>query len=332
MSICQDQGVAGPLPEGVAVLRSLLLPPYVVAIFDLTAKMTTGPLAGIAVSATIAIVVGALLTAPLHPVIVNAVFLVSVGTAMLMYSLLMNISMIELPLFLWRIVFNSQSSRYLLLLFWSFNVLASISFGVFVTVRGSSTTIHRKFFHLTSSLIFLSGLFFDRDFIWLSGWLMLCIFVIIETFRFFEVPPWEETLNNFLLVFKDEQDSMLLLTPIYLLLGIWIPLFLSPNDKYVHLFHLAGVASVGVGDSIAAIIGSTYGTTRWPRTRKTVEGSVAMAGSIAVFLIVARFFCSPPYPSYPRILFTSLILAAIEAFTVKIDNIALPIVGYLLLQ
>ncbi|VDM79355.1 unnamed protein product [Strongylus vulgaris] len=119
---------------------------------------------------------------------------------------------------------------YILLAFWSLNVLASICFGVFVTFQGTSSTIHRKFFHVTSSLIFISGLFFDRDFIWLSGWLMFCIFIIIEL------------------------DS-----------GIFLPLFLSPNDKSPHLYHLAGVAAVGVGDSVAAIVGSTYGTTRWPR-------------------------------------------------------------------
>ncbi|KIH63675.1 phosphatidate cytidylyltransferase [Ancylostoma duodenale] len=198
-----------------------------------------GPLAEIAVAATVAIVVGALLTAPLHPAVVNVVLLVSVGTAMVLYSLIV--------------------------------------------------------------------------------------------LRFFEVPPWKDPLNSFLLVFKDEQDFAVILTPIYLLLGIFLPLFLSPNDE-PHLYHLAGVAAVGVGDSVAAIYGSLYGTTKWPRSKKTVEGSAAMAGSIVVFLALARPFCAAPVPSYLVIIFTALILAAIEAFTVRIDNIALPVVGYLLLH
>ncbi|EPB72558.1 phosphatidate cytidylyltransferase [Ancylostoma ceylanicum] len=163
--------------------------------------------------------------------------------------------------------------------------------------------LSRKFFHLTVSLIFLSGLFFDRDFIWLSGWLMLCIFVILEV----------HTL------------SLCIIT------GIFLPLFLSPNEE-PHLYHLAGVAAVGVGDSVAAIYGSLYGATKWPRGKKTVEGSAAMAASIVVFLVAARPLCSAPVPSYLAIIFAALILAAIEAFTVRIDNIALPIVGYLLLH
>ncbi|KAL6726275.1 hypothetical protein Aduo_008263 [Ancylostoma duodenale] len=290
-----------------------------------------GPLAEIAVAATVAIVVGALLTAPLHPAVVNVVLLVSIGTAMVLYSLIVGISVSELPAFLWNIVFTSDRSRYFLLLFWSANVLASICFGFYVTMQNKSSTRHRKFFHLTVSLIFVSGLFFDRDFIWLSGWLMVCIFVILEVLRFFEVPPWKDPLNSFLLVFKDEQDFAVILTPIYLLLGIFLPLFLSPNDE-PHLYHLAGVAAVGVGDSVAAIYGSLYGTTKWPRSKKTVEGSAAMAGSIVVFLALARPFCAAPVPSYLVIIFTALILAAIEAFTVRIDNIALPVVGYLLLH
>ncbi|KAK6049758.1 phosphatidate cytidylyltransferase [Cooperia oncophora] len=281
-----------------------------------------GPLAEIAVGATIAIVIiSTILSYGAHPVVINAVILVTVGVAMMLYSLLMDLNLLELPMFLWRIVFDSTNSRMLLLLFWTFNVIASVGFGVFVSTSGQSSTIHRKFFHVTVSLIYLSGLFFDRDFVWLSGWFSFL----------YKVPPWEEQLNNFLLVFKDEQDSAVLLTPIFLLFGVFLPLFLSPNDKSPNLYHLAGVASVGVGDSMAAIIGSKFGTTKWPRRNKTVEGSMAMAVSITVFLIVARQFCVFRASSYVVIVFVSLILAALEALIENVDNIILPIVGYLLL-
>ncbi|KAK5982491.1 Phosphatidate cytidylyltransferase [Trichostrongylus colubriformis] len=291
-----------------------------------------GPLAEVAVGATAAIVViSSVLSYVNQPAIINAVVLVTIGAAMTLYSFLVKVSLLELPMFLWRIVFDSTNSRVILLLFWILNVVASIAFGIFVSSTGMSSTVHRKFFHLTVSLIYVSGLFFDRDFVWLSGWLMICIFVIIEVLRFLEVPPWAEHLNNFLLVFKDEQDSAILLTPIFLITGVFLPLFLSPNDKSPNLYHLAGVASVGVGDSMAAIIGSKFGKTKWPRRNKTVEGSVAMAVSIAVFLVLARPFCVFRASSYLVIAFVSLVLAGIEAFTDNIDNIILPIVGYLLL-
>uniref|UniRef100_A0A7I4Y8R3 dolichol kinase n=1 Tax=Haemonchus contortus TaxID=6289 RepID=A0A7I4Y8R3_HAECO len=295
-------------------------------------KAVYGPLAEIAVGGTAVIVVSSMLLSKAgQPTMINAVVLVVVCLAMALYSILMNLSLLELPFFLWGIVFDSTNSRLFLLLFWSLNVAASIAFGVFVSTTGQSSTMHRKFFHLTVSLIYVSGLFFDRDFIWLSGWLMICIFVIIEVFRFFKVPPWKEQLNDFLLVFKDEQDSAVLLTPIFLLFGVFLPLFLSPNSKSPNLYHLAGVAAVGVGDSVAAIIGSKFGITRWPRRKKTVEGSLAMTVAIAMFLTMARPFCVFHASSCLLIVFVSLVLAAIEAFTENVDNIILPIVGYLLL-
>ncbi|PIO62713.1 phosphatidate cytidylyltransferase [Teladorsagia circumcincta] len=155
--------------------------------------------------------------------------------------------------------------------------------------------------------------------------------VVSQVLRFFEVPPWKEHLNNFLLPFKDDQDSAVLLTPILLLFGVFLPLFLSPNDKSPNLYHLAGVAAVGVGDSMAAIIGSKFGTTKWPRRKKTIEGSVAMAVSIMMFLLVARPFCAFRTSSYIVIVFVSIVLAAIEAFTDNVDNIILPLAGYFLL-
>lgn len=228
-----------------------------------------------------------------------------------------------------RVQFDSFSV--FLLIFLALNVLASVAFGVLVSTTERSSTVHRKFFHLTVSLIYLSGLFFDRDFIWLSGWLVICMFVIIEVIRFHQVPPWNEPLNNFLLAFKDGQDADILLTPIYLLFGVFLPLFLSPNDESPHLYHLVGVAAVGVGDSFAAIIGLNYGKTKWPRTNKTVEGSLAMFSAIVIFLMASQPFCSAPSPSCVVIFFVSLILSVVEAITENIDNILLPIVGYLLL-
>lgn len=43
-----------------------------------------------------------------------------------------------------------------------------------------SSTVHRKFFHLTVSLVCVTGIVYDFELIWLSAWLMLCIFAIIE--------------------------------------------------------------------------------------------------------------------------------------------------------
>ncbi|VDM33129.1 unnamed protein product [Toxocara canis] len=56
----------------------------------------------------------------------------------------------------------------------------------------------------------------------------------------------------------------------------------------IHLYHFAGVLTVGVGDSLAAIVGSRYGTHHWSGSAKSKEGTVTMALSQFVFGLINR--------------------------------------------
>jgi dolichol kinase len=51
------------------------------------------------------------------------------------------------------------------------------------------------------------------------------------------------------------------------------------------LAQLSGIISVGIGDSLASIIGSKIGTRKWPGTKRTLEGS--LGGLIAQFIFIA---------------------------------------------
>lgn len=106
---------------------------------------------------------------------------------------------------------------------------------------------------------------------------------------------------------------------------------------------------MGIGDSVASIIGSKMGTRKWPGTKRTLEGSIA--GLIAQFMFIAclwyfgtlkcdffaknnELFFSPfflvdmiPY-SQRNLFFISLGLiftTQTEAFSQDIDNLTLPI-------
>ncbi|KAH7726982.1 Protein Y56A3A.36 [Aphelenchoides avenae] len=173
-------------------------------------------------------------------------------------------------------------------------VIASVGFCGYVSMSDRpATTTHRKFFHLTVTLIAVTGLDYDPRFLLLSAHLMLIVFILIELLRALDVPPWSTHLNQWLLVFLDEQDSLeLVLTPILLLLGVFMPVYVFPVDRQTmaaQAWHFAGVLSVGIGDAFAALIGSRYGRTRWPwaAKRKSVEGSLAMfaAQALAVPLL-----------------------------------------------
>ncbi|MFH4982335.1 hypothetical protein AB6A40_009044 [Gnathostoma spinigerum] len=212
------------------------------------------------------------------------------------------------------LVFNGTDKRFVLLLFWSICVICTLLFAVVVHVSDRCSTFHRKFFHLTASLVCVSGILYDIEFTWMAAWLMICCFVIVEVLRSLNVFPWYSYLNEWLLVFIDSQDSEKhIFTPIYLIIGIFIPVLLSSpyNIDSRHLYHFAGVLTVGVGDSFAAIVGSLYGVHKWKGTQKSLEGSLAM---IVLRIIAAAFFCT-----------------YVEAKSRRVDNIVLPIIAYLML-
>ena len=74
-------------------------------------------------------------------------------------------------------------------------------------------------------------------------------------------------------MFKDDKDQGdLVLTNIYLLAGVSLPLWLSASlmkDNPVTL--LSGVLSIGIGDAFASIIGSKIGRYRLMNSEKTLE-------------------------------------------------------------
>uniref|UniRef100_A0A158Q707 dolichol kinase n=1 Tax=Elaeophora elaphi TaxID=1147741 RepID=A0A158Q707_9BILA len=151
------------------------------------------------------------------------------------------------------------------------------------------------------------------------------------------VSPWSTYLNSWLLIFIDKQDSPeLILTPIYLLAGIFLPLFLSPiyNYEYRHLYHFAGVVTVGVGDSLSAIVGSRYGRLNWRKSRKTVEGSIAFViGQFIFSILICLYYLNYDLEIYQLvwIFFCSLICALVEAGLPAMDNIILPVIAYFIL-
>lgn len=77
--------------------------------------------------------------------------------------------------------------------------------------------------------------------------------------------------------FRDDRDiGPLLLTPIYLLAGCSAPIWLTGlylenvtttnDDRTAEELAAAitGILSVGVGDTVASVVGSMFGKRRWP--------------------------------------------------------------------
>ena len=116
--------------------------------------------------------------------------------------------------------------------------------------------------------------------LYISSIAALVFMVSIEAVRWSQaIPPVSYFLTEALQPFLDSKDGgSLILTNIYLLVGVSWPLWVYPGPISVQpspLVLYCGVISVGVADSAASIVGSTAGRLRWPGSDKTVEGSLA---------------------------------------------------------
>lgn len=103
----------------------------------------------------------------------------------------------------------------------------------------------------------------------------------------------------------------------------------------LHLYHFAGVITVGIGDSMAAIVGSRYGRIHWFNSPKTAEGTLAFFTShyisSCIFCALYACYCELHVINLLRLFAASFVCACLEAHLPVMDNIILPIVAYLLL-
>lgn len=143
--------------------------------------------------------------------------------------------------------------------------------GWFVAARGASSTRIRKYFHLLICVVFVPGLIYQCTLLTVAAGMMLAAFVLLETARLIRLWPLHAALQTAVGTFVDRQDcGRVALTPIYLLCGCALPLWLHPcpcdltDSAAMELLPLlAGVLSVGVGDAAASVGGSLWGRHKW---------------------------------------------------------------------
>ena len=219
-----------------------------------------------------------------------------------------------------------------LLVTWAGLVGAAVWLVQLYTSRGwQVTTRTRKLFHLLVVTVYTSGLLVYPLLLLLASWTALAAMLALETVRVSRVfPALSDLLTHRLTPFLDEKDrGPLILTNIYLLVGVSWPLWLSPAPTAATPAPLplyCGVLAVGVLDSAASLAGSWLGRLRWPGGGgRTVEGSLAglAAAGAAVWLLSLCGVACPPWTAiFPCLLATSLC----EALTGQVDNLTLPLV------
>eukprot|EP00062_Callorhinchus_milii_P017139 gi/632969191/ref/XP_007900954.1/ PREDICTED: dolichol kinase [Callorhinchus milii] len=247
----------------------------------------------------------------------------------------------------WLLEFlTGTRTRLGLLTYWSVLALASSFIVCWQNVKPASeqaSTVVRKSFHLVIVATFVPGLIYDRQLLYVAAVLCLAALIVLEYVRYFRIKPLGNVLSQILAVFLDSRDcGPLILTHIYLLLGLSLPIWLFPGvflpkssvPGGVALAPYAGVLAVGVGDAMASAFGSTMGEFHWPGTRKTFEGTATsvFAQVIAVALILIFDRTVNLNSSYAWIMGSILSVSLLESFTDQIDNLLLPLYLFILLM
>lgn len=235
---------------------------------------------------------------------------------------------------LWKYL-TKQEIRLYLIAHWCCVVAVSVAFVLWKsrqTKSNASSTIVRKCFHLLALAIYIPGVIYEPYVTHLASSVAVAAFIFIEYVRLFRIGPFGSSVHSALVVFLDDKDSgALILTHVYLLLGLALPLWLFPVDYSkadptgCKLALYSGILALGIGDTMASVVGKTFGRLRWPGSLKTVEGT--LAGIISQLLFVWTLQCSGllSLPS-ERWLHVSLAVTAgslLEAWTSQIDNIIL---------
>lgn len=203
------------------------------------------------------------------------------------------------------------------------------------------------------------------DMLYLSFAVATAVLVLLEYARLVRLPPFGASLHKFMAVYTDARDSgYTIRTHIYLLLGCALPVWLSGTGSTADLGAAAdtqegaragnalfarhgiepyaGVIIIGVGDAMAAAVGSMFGRLKWRGTQKTLLGTFAAFTSVLVTAAVIQAANdlmfpddAPLFPTDPLhavgFLVASAALCLLEAFTTQVDNLLLPLYFWVLL-
>eukprot|EP00475_Leptophrys_vorax_P033998 TRINITY_DN5433_c0_g1_i3.p1 TRINITY_DN5433_c0_g1~~TRINITY_DN5433_c0_g1_i3.p1 ORF type:complete len:518 (-),score=109.80 TRINITY_DN5433_c0_g1_i3:169-1722(-) len=217
--------------------------------------------------------------------------------------------------------------------FWSSFIVISVWFNPSSKKLKIPNIIVRKIFHLMCVVMFTPFAILAPKFLLVAFSGAFAVFIVLEYIRAMSLPPVGKSVEEFYQQFVDSRDQgVIVTTHIYLLAGCAIPLGLTlPNrgDSVAQfLASVSGIAALGVGDSAASFVGMKWGRVRWPQSKKSLEGTAGSFCSMTVYLLLVNF-CVDSHVEVGGILVSALGTSLLEAFTVQIDNLFLPVFGCL---
>ncbi len=229
--------------------------------------------------------------------------------------------------------------------------------------------VSRKFFHLIAVALFTPVTAYAPKLMFLSYAIAIALLILVESLRVIVSSTIADTfepgkpkdsnikksaynqaaqtnqdralgLNEFFKTFYDEKDKRategsFVVTHVALIAGCAMPLWMSgmPRRMPTSITPFLGIISLGIGDASGAFMGSFFGKNQWPTSRRTMEGSFAMLVTMiasGLFIAWALKFNENESFSFHDILSIYVPLTMLEAVTLQIDNMCLPIMAFVL--
>jgi len=221
----------------------------------------------------------------------------------------------------------------LLILSWC--LLAAVSVLVVVVYYRLGWPVNtrtRKIFHLSVIGVYIPGLLYDPVLLYIASVAASLSFILLELIRWSERLKFVTgSLTTYLKHFTDEKEGgSLILTNIYLLVGVSLPLWVYPTQlpHPVPLSIYSGIIAVGVGDAACSIVGTLLGRTTWRQSSKTLEG--ALGGLIAQLLSGAAIgHLAQIEFNVAAFAAVCLVTSCFELMVDQVDNLTLPLIMFI---
>ena len=208
---------------------------------------------------------------------------------------------------------------------------------VFYFVESMSLNLRRKLWHFLILIILLLDhriLIDEVEFALISLLGSIVLFLVVEIVRYNQLTPIGEYLFSSLIKFQDFKDlkGPLNLSYIYLLVGITIPILYDATSGSVTLVRYMGIIALGMGDSMASIVGKKYGSVKWRGGNKSVQGTFTFFSvNFLAFYVVDTYLTAnnssyTPVASWENLFVANLIAAILEGSSDLNDNFFIPII------
>jgi dolichol kinase len=209
--------------------------------------------------------------------------------------------------------------RYYWLVYWV--LILAVTLPLAPTAQTTHVVIGRKWFHMVAVLLFAPVTAAAPMLQSLAYAIATALLLLMECSGLKAIPAVHDFYQRYLDPTKDNGTTdTLVLSHVALVAGCAGPLWISEcvlllEQQQLLSLSLLGVVILGVGDAMGACVGKTFGRTEWGTNHRTVEGSLAMG--VSLYLLVSWWV------PWQVVFFVTLL----EAFTLQLDNLVLPLAG-----